>query len=96
MALHISFDDQLPHGRQLRSALSKIEDGAEGIKDTLASMSLMLDGDGSQAAHFPVVTAKFGFDSDAKAKEGYDEINSLKLALDGVLAAITQAANKLR
>lgn len=99
---HLSFNDQLTHGRILRSSINKLEEGLEELQDVLATMALMLDGDGSQAAHFAYATTKFGFSSDANAKAAYDELNSLsaKLTTDAsvsnVNAAMLQAFNKFR
>lgn len=99
---HLSFNDQLTHGRLLRASLNKLEEGLEELNDTLATMTLMIDGDGSQAAHFTYATTKFGFSSDANTKAAYDELNSLaaKLTTDAsvsnVNAALLQAFNKFR
>jgi hypothetical protein len=65
-------------------------------------MALMLNGDGTNATHFPYITTKFGFATDADAKAAWDELNSVlfKLTTDAsvssVNAAILQLFNKLR
>lgn len=99
---HINFNDQTPHGRMLRRGLTQLEDGLDHLNDLKATMALMIDGDGSQAAHFTYVTGKFGFGTDANAKAAWDELNSLlaKLNTDAqvtfVNAALLQCFNKFR
>lgn len=95
---YVYFDDQKPHGRLLRRALNHTEEGVEGLVDIFATMARMLDGDGSDAAHFNEVVTRFGFASNAAAKSAYDELNSLvtgKLDSDAstsnVKSAIAQA-----
>ena len=97
---HISLNDQTQHGRMLRSALNKLDDGLQELTDLLAIMATMVDGDGSSSTHFPYVTSKFGFASDSKSKEAFDELNSLKYKLStnasvtDVNAAMLQAFHK--
>ena len=99
---HIAFDDQAKHGRLLRRALQQIEEGKDNLDDTIAAMALMIDGDGSQAAHFTYMTTKFGFASDAASKAAWEELNSLKFKLStndsvtDVAAALAQAFAKFR
>ena len=99
---HIAFDDQTNHGRILRRSLQHLEDGLEELEDLIATIATMIDGDGSQAAHFTYVTTKFGFSSDANAKAAWDELNSLKFKLTtnasvtDMNAALLQAFNKFR
>ena len=99
---HISFNDQTTHGRVLRRGLQQLEESLENINDVLATMATMIDGDGSQAAHFTYATEKFGFASDAATKSAWDELNSLAFKLNtndsvsSVNAAMLQAFNKFR
>jgi hypothetical protein len=94
---HINFNDQINHGRDLRRCLQQMEESHQGLNDLLLVMAQMLDGDGSQAAHFTYITSKFGFDSDAKAKAAYEELNSLAskfntdASVSSVRAAMAQA-----
>ncbi len=75
---------------------------ALALNDLLATMTLMIDGDGSDAAHFSYMQSKFGFADNATAKAGYEELASAlaKLNTDGsvsnVNAAILQLLNKFR
>lgn len=99
---HIAFNDQTNHGRILRRALQHVEEGLKELNDLLATMQQMIDGDGSQAAHFTYATEKFGFGSDAITKAAWDELNSLASKLNtnanvsDVNAALLQAFNKFR
>lgn len=98
----IEFNDGLRHGRLLRQALTQLENGHDALNDTVAAMELMLEGDGSSAAHFNEVMTRFGTPDTATAKAMWDELNSLKFKLNtntsvtDVLSAIIQAFAKLR
>jgi tetrahydromethanopterin S-methyltransferase subunit H len=100
---HISFNDQTNHGRQLRAHLNKLEEAVEGLDDLVKTMALMLDGDGTQSAHFTsYIITKFGFPDAATAKACWDELNSVSFKLQtnasvsDVNAAIKQVVNKHR
>lgn len=99
---HLNFNDQLNHGRQLRRALQQLEESTEGLADVLAVFVRMIDGDGSDAAHFTYATAKFGFTDNATAKAAYEELSSLNSKFSGngsvsdVNAAMVQAFAKFR
>lgn len=103
MALtHIFFQPGTNYGGPLRAGLTQIENGIAKLNDLLGTMSLMIDGDGTDVAHFAYMTEKFGFESTAGAKAAWEELNSAmaKLNTDGnvsnVNAALTQLFNKLR
>ena len=99
---HISFNDQLPHGRMLRRLLNQAEESDDQFTDVRDVMIQMRDGDGSQAAHYAEVTARFGFATDAKAKEAFEELDSAYSKTSGngsvsnVRAARDQFFAKLR
>lgn len=99
---HIQFNDQLPHGRMLRRALDQLEEAIAKLEDLISTVTLMIDGDGSQASHFTYVTSKFGFADNATAKAAWDELNSLMFKLTtnssitDMYAALNQAFNKFR
>ena len=98
----IHFNVGLPHGQLLRSALSSLENGHDGLNDVIAATQLMIDGDGSQAAHFEEVMSRFGFPSTAVAKSAWDELLSVQSKINtngsvsNTLAAINQAFAKFR
>ncbi len=73
---HVYFNDQTPHGRQLRR---------------------MLNGDGSQDAHYAEVTSKFGFASDAKARAAFEELDSAfsKTSGNGSVSNVRAARDQL-
>lgn len=99
---HISFTAGTQHGGLLRSGLSKLEDAITDLVELRGTMALMIDGDGSDAAHFAYMQDKFGFASNAAAKSAWEELNSLLFKLTtnssvaDVSAALTQAFAKFR
>ena len=100
MVNHIAFNENSQYGNQLRQALTFLERGKLELNDLLGVMTQMLDGDGSQASHFDYMVPLFGFISNAKAKEAWEELNSVmaKLNTDAsvsfVNAAMTQVFAK--
>lgn len=98
----IHFNDTLPHGALLRRALNQLETGHDLLNDAVEVITLMIDGDGSQASHFGEVMTRFATPDLATAKAMYDELQSLRFKLntnaqvDSVLAAFNQAFAKLR
>ncbi len=99
---HIHFNDQTQYGRMLRRLLNKAEESDDEFTDVRDVMVQMRDGDGSQSAHYAEVTARFGFASDAKAKEAFEELDSAYSKTSGngsvsnVRAARDQMYAKLR
>jgi hypothetical protein len=100
---HISFNDQTStYGRMLRRVLFEQEDSLNSLNEILATMALMIDGDGSDPAQFSYMASKFGFDSTTTAKAGWDELNSMASkintdsSVDHVNTALKQAYNKFR
>jgi len=99
---HIFFNDQTQYGRVKRRALQMLEEGLENLIDVVEVQVQMLDGDGSQAAHFAYATPKFGYISDAQTKAAHEELQSLRFKLTtnssvtDVNAALLQAFNKFR
>jgi hypothetical protein len=99
---HILFNDQLNHGRDLRRCLSKLEEGRDELFDLMDTMALMIDGNGSDASHYPYMVVRFGFADTAGAKAAWEELQSLRSKLNtdasvsSVLAAMSQAFAKFR
>lgn len=99
---HIGVNENTTYGRLLRDMLSMLEDGHDRLNELIAAMALMIDGDGSQAAHFTYITTKFGYASDAISKSAWEELNSLAskfntdASVSSVKAAIAQALAKFR
>lgn len=91
---HISFaQNDGGAGTRLRAMLDKIKAGRQALIDELAIMATMVNGDGTQSSHFPVVTAAYGFGTDANAKAAWDELQSLagKLTTDGSVSSVNAA-----
>lgn len=76
--------------------------GTNGLNNEIANMQLMIDGDGSQDAHYHEITVQYGYTSDAVARSAWGELLSVqgKVNVDtdvtNVKAAILQAFNKFR
>lgn len=102
---HINIPQSTPHSVLLRNAIARLETAftdLNNIKDTLA---LMIDGDGSAAAHFEYMTKKLGSDGydstqgtptagqNAVSKAAWDELNSLlfKLNTNGSVTDVNAA-----
>lgn len=99
---HIYFNDQSQFGRKLRRLVQLLEESDDLFADVRDVMIQMRDGDGSDAAHYAEVTARFGFDTNAKAKAAFDELDSAYSktsgngSVDNVRAARDQLFAKLR
>jgi hypothetical protein len=94
---HIHFNDQTQYGRSLRRMLQMMEEADDLMKDVRDVMIQMRDGDGSDAAHYAEVTTRFGFVSNAKAKEAFDELDSAysKTSGDGSVSNVRAARDQL-
>jgi hypothetical protein len=94
---HYTFNDQLAQGRQLRRCLDQMEESHRALDDLLAVMAQMLNGDGSQDAHFDEIATGFGFATQAKAHAAWGELLSLQskfntdASVSSVHAAMAQA-----
>jgi hypothetical protein len=80
---HISYDDQKPHGRKLRSLTNKLNEFIDELQDWLATSEQMKQTgtDGTDAAHWATLATKAGFDSNQEAMDGFNEAASLKFKL---------------
>lgn len=94
---HIYFNDQTSYGRMLRRMLQMSEEADDLMKDVRDVMIQMRDGDGSQAVHYAEVTSRFGFTTDAKAKEAFEELDSAysKTSGDGSVSNVRTARDQL-
>ena len=102
-AAHLSFDDRdNKYGEMLRRMLDLSEQGDDLMADVRDVMIQMRDGDGSQAAHYAIVTTAFGFPTDAISKAAFEELDSAYSKTSGngsvsnVRAARDQLYNKMR
>lgn len=99
---HIYFNQQTQFGQLLRRLLSAMEQGDDLMTDVRDCMIQMRDGDGTQDAHYVTITARFGFDSDAKARAAFEELDSAysktsgNVSVSNVRAARDQFMAKLR
>lgn len=101
---HIYFNDQTTYGRLLRRALQKSEEADDELKDVRDVMVQMRDGadNPGDPTNYAEITNRFGFVSNAKAREAFLEIDSAFQktsgdgAVSGVRSARDQLFNKLR
>lgn len=102
MSNHIYFNDQTPFGRWLKNWLKSSEADDDQQADIRDVMVQMLEGDGSQDTHYSTIKIRFGFETDAKAREAFAEIDSAYAKTSGndsvsnVRAARDQLFAKLR
>ena len=84
MALnHITFNDQLTHGRKLRALVNNLEDAFDQCPKMLATMLEMMTGDGTLEAHFDAyLISKFGFTNAATAKACFDLLKAYNDKVD--------------
>ena len=94
---HIYFNDQTQFGRQLRRMLQMSEEADDLMKDVRDCMIQMRDGNGTDAAHYAEVTSRYGFTSNTKAKEAFDELDSAfaKTSGDGSVSNVRAARDQL-
>lgn len=99
---HIGTNEATYYGRLLKNVLTNMQLGTDGLGNILATMSMMIDGDGSLDAHYTYITSHFGFADDATSHAAFDELNScyLKINVDtsvtNVKSAIAQVYSKFR
>lgn len=73
---HIHFDDTTQYGRILRRVIRTNEEADDLLADIVSLFSSMIDGDGSQDAHYTEVTSRFAFPSNAVAHAAFNELTS--------------------
>lgn len=99
---HYEYDDQTVGGRLVRKLMNGVETVLDTGDDLLKTGAQMIDGDGSDAAHFTYFAEHFGFETNAIAKAAWEELNSLlskfrvDTAVTSVNAAMLQAVAKFR
>lgn len=105
---HLQFGNSTTAANQLRSGLQQLESGREQLIKALAKMNTMIDGDGSNIAHFDEVVKRFEVHdyqtgqavTDAMrttAKALWDELNScmFKLTTDASVSSVQAAILQL-
>lgn len=89
---HYQYDKDTPHGAQLHSALTNIEEGRDNLLRAVACLIQMKDG----ADLTSYAVEKYGFIDVGKATSALAELESMKGALDGIVATLNQGFNKFR
>lgn len=98
---HYVFNRTLPAGFRLGVAFDAL-DSAKRLIAERETMTQMLDGDGSNVAHFNAHVAAYGFTDTTNAKAAYEELGALIGKIDtdasvsNVKAAIAQALARFR
>jgi len=94
---HIHFDDTTQYGRILRRRIRTNEDADDQLADVVALFQSMLDGDGSQDAHYAEVTSRFAFPSNAVAHAAFNELASAyaKTSGNGAVTNVRAARDQL-
>ena len=103
MSNHIFFDDNTQYGRRLRQVLGANETADDIFADVRDVMVQMLEGDGSQDAHYSTIATRFGFKdingavSSAVAHAAFLEIDSAysKTSGDGTVSNVRAARDQL-
>lgn len=90
----IDIDDTKFLGRQHVRAMSLIREGRQCLEQSLAVFTHMVDGNGSDAAHFALPVSEGIYPNAAHAKASWDELQSLNAAMETAEAAILQACAK--
>jgi len=101
---HIYFNDQTQYGRQLRRTLQMMEESDTALKNLRDVMIQMREGADNPEDHtnYAEITSRFGFTSNAKAREAFLELDSCYSktsgngSVDNVRAARDQFFAKLR
>jgi hypothetical protein len=86
----IDIDDQKTLGRQLVRAAQLLREGRESLTHALDHFTHMVDGNGSDAAHFNLPVSEQIYSSNAHAKASWDETQSLNAVMESAEAAILQ------
>lgn len=90
----IDIDDTKPLGRQLVRSMQVLREGREALAHALAHFTTMVNGDGSDAAHFDLPRTEGVFAANGDAKASWDEVQSLNFVIGQAEAAILQACAK--
>lgn len=84
------------HGKFLQRVVSSVSDDDRWFKDLMAMMAQMLDGDGSQDAHYATIVTRFGFPDTTTAHAAYNELQSCysKISGDSSVSSVRAARDQ--
>lgn len=91
MPNHITINDQLPHGRKLRAAMNKMDEGLAEFAEILDIAETMREADGSVGTY---LQGKFGFSDPKSAADGIALLAALREKFSPVLTDMIQAFRK--
>lgn len=85
------------HGHFLKEVIDQNRDADRHFAELMAMMTQMLDGDGSQDAHFTTIQSRFGFDNVAEARAAFNELNAAfsKTSGNDAVASVRAARDQL-
>lgn len=85
------------HGKFLQRVVSSMADADHWFKELMNLLAQMLEGDGSQDAHFATITTRFGFPDNATARAAYNELLSSygKISGDGSVSSVRAARDQM-
>lgn len=85
------------HGKYLQRVVSSTNDADKYFSDLMALLSQMLDGDGSQDAHYATITTRFGFADTTTAHNAYNELQSSfsKISGNGSVDSVRAARDQM-
>lgn len=97
MANHIYFDQSTQFGRKLRVVLDKMEQSDDEMTDVRDCMIQMRSNDGSQDSDYTEVATRFGFETAAKARAAFEELDSAysKTSGNGSVSNVRAARDQL-
>ena len=93
-ATYIPINDQKQLGRRHCRGMEQVREGYDTLVESLATMATMVDGDGSQAAHFEAAVTEGTYSTTAAAKASWDELQSMKFVVGQAEAAFRQCCAK--
>lgn len=91
---HINFNPSTKHGHSLTLMLANFDAGLTSLGAVVGAMSTMIDGDGSDAAHFADVKTRYGFETNADAKAAYEQLVEVNDKLT-TNASVTNVKNSI-
>jgi hypothetical protein len=97
MSNYVNYTVTSTHGKYLQRALVTSEDGDRYLKQVRDTMVQMLEGDGTQDAHYSTIQARFGFDTVVTAHAAYLQIDTAyqKTSGDGNVSSVRSARDQL-
>lgn len=96
MSTDLAYNRQAPAIQAAVNGARQIRDGRDQLKNAIAQLQTMIDGDGSQVANYTHMASVCGFNDAASAQASWNELNSLyaKVSVDTDVTAVFSAVNQ--